>query len=103
MPLRCLCTLPLLLALVSVAPAQTVSHGLRVPAGFEVSEFADSKLANDIFHLSLDPRGRVVVSGPGYVRLLLDDKNEGKASRAIDVLNPREGAQGVLWEGDTLY
>lgn len=88
------------------APAlgQNVQGGLRVPAGFEVAEFADSKLANDIFHLSLDPKGRVVVAGPGYLRLLLDEKNTGKATRAVDLLPEiKQGAQGVLWEGDTLY
>jgi len=39
--------------------------GLRVPNGFEVTQFADAKLANDIFCMAFDPRGRVVVSGPG--------------------------------------
>ena len=48
--------------------------------------------------------GRVVVSGPGYIRILIDDKNEGKSTRSIDVIDGlREGAQGLLWEGDTLY
>lgn len=102
MPLRR--AILLLLLLPAVAPAQNVAHGLRVPAGFEVSEFADNKLANDIFTLTLDPRGRVVVSGPGYVRLLLDEKNEGKATRAVDLMDGlREGAQGLFWEGDHLY
>ena len=79
-------------------------HGLRVPAGFEVTEFADSKLANDIFCLTLDPRGRVVVSGPGYIRILVDAHGDGRADRAIDIAGaPRDGAQGLLWEGDYLY
>src|SRR6266496_1560901 len=45
------------------APAQTIQHGLRVPAGFEVVEYADSKLANDIYCLTIDPKGRVIVAG----------------------------------------
>jgi putative heme-binding domain-containing protein len=99
----------LLLALVLVAllarpaDADHVQHGLRVPDGFEITEFADNKLANDIFAMTIDPKGRVVVSGPGYIRLLLDDKGEGKATRTVDVANPPEGAQGLLWEGDSLY
>jgi len=76
---------------------------LRVPDGFEVVEYADSKLANDIFHMTIDPKGRVVVSGAGYIRVLVDEKNQGKATKAIDVAAPREGAQGMLWEGDWLY
>ena len=38
-------------------------HGLKVPPGFEVTEFADHKLANNIYCMTLDPKGRVVVAG----------------------------------------
>jgi putative membrane-bound dehydrogenase-like protein len=78
--------------------------GLRLPPGFEVTEFADSKLANDIFCMTLDPHGRVVVSGRGYVRTLVDADGDGRADRAVDFADaPKEGAQGLLWEGDSLY
>jgi putative membrane-bound dehydrogenase-like protein len=84
--------------------ARDVQLGLRVPPGFEVTEFADSKLANDIFCMTLDPRGRVVVSGRGYIRILIDDDNDGRADRAIDFASgPKDGAQGLLWEGSSLY
>src|SRR5438132_1007455 len=84
--------------------AENIQHGLRAPPAFEVTEFADSKLANDIFSMTLDPRGRVVVSGRGYIRILVDDDNDGRADRAIDFADgPKDGAQGLLWEGSTLY
>jgi putative heme-binding domain-containing protein len=84
--------------------AATVQLGLRVPPGFQVTEYADSRLANDIFSLTCDPRGRVVVSGPGYIRILVDDDNDGRADRAVEfAAGPKEGAQGLLWEGDFLY
>jgi putative heme-binding domain-containing protein len=71
--------------------------GLRAPPGFEVVEVADSKLANDIFCMTFDPRGRVVVSGRGYIRILTD-------GRAIEFApSPRDGAQGLLWEGANLF
>lgn len=90
--------------LVSPLPAENVQHGLRVPEGFEVTEFADSKLANDIFSMTLDPQGRVVVSGPGYIRVLVDDDGDGRADRAIEFADgPKDGAQGLLWEGSVLY
>jgi putative membrane-bound dehydrogenase-like protein len=90
--------------LVSPLSADNIQHGLRVPPGFEVTEFADSKLANDIFSMTLDPRGRVVVSGRGYIRILVDDDNDGRADRAIDfAAGPKDGAQGLLWEGTVLY
>jgi putative heme-binding domain-containing protein len=79
------------------------SHGLCVPDGFEVTEFADAKLANDIFCLTVDPRGRVIVSGRGYIRILIDEDGDGRADRALDFAATKDGAQGLLWEGSSLY
>jgi putative membrane-bound dehydrogenase-like protein len=96
-----------LLALLAVLPearAQAPAHGLRVPDGFEVVEYADGKLANDIFCMTVDPKGRLVVSGRGYIRILIDDDGDGRADRAVEfAAGPKDGAQGMLWEGDTLY
>jgi putative heme-binding domain-containing protein len=77
--------------------------GLRVPPGFEITEFADGKLAADIYCLTVNPKGRVVVSGPGYIRLLCAD-GEGKANRVLDfAAAPKDGAMGLHWDGDDLY
>lgn len=93
-----------LLCLAQLCQAQSLQHGLRVPPGFEVVEFADSKLANDIHCMTIDTKGRVVVAGRGYIRILVDDDGDGKADRAIDFADsPKDGAMGMLWEGDTLY
>jgi putative heme-binding domain-containing protein len=86
------------------ASAETIQYGLRVPAGFEVTEYAGSDLANDIYCMTLDPQGRLVVSGQGYLRVLVDERNAGKASRAIEIAaGPRDGAMGLLWEREWLY
>jgi putative membrane-bound dehydrogenase-like protein len=86
------------------ADTPTIQHGLRVPSGFEVVEFADSKLANDIFCMTIDPKGRVIVAGRGYIRILVDDDGDGKADRAIEFADsPKDGAMGLYWEGDKLY
>jgi putative membrane-bound dehydrogenase-like protein len=75
-----------------------------VPDGFEVIEYADGKLANDIFCMTVDPKGRLVVSGRGYIRTLIDDDGDGRADRAVEfAAGPKDGAMGLLWEGDTLY
>src|SRR5262249_34523349 len=100
--------LPLLLLLSPLAApasaAEPVAHGLRVPAGFEVTEFAGSDLANDIYTLTIDPRGRVVVAGRGYLRVLVDDDGDGRADRALEFADgPKDGAMGLLWEGTSLY
>ena len=44
--------------------------GVRVPDGFEVSLYADDDLAHDIYSMTIDSLGRVVVSGAGYVRIV---------------------------------
>lgn len=83
------------------------SQGLRVPAGFEVLQVTDSageSLAPDIHCMTLDPQGRVVVAGRGYIRVLLDDNGDGKADRALDfAAAPKDGAMGLFWEGRDLY
>lgn len=94
----------LLALLTSAAPAQQSVPGLRLPPGFEVVEFADSSVANDIFTMTLDPKGRVVVAGRGYLRILLDKDGDGKADGFLTVADaPKEGAMGLLWEGKHLY
>jgi putative heme-binding domain-containing protein len=94
----------MLLAGLLSAPLLAQAHGLKVPAGFEVAEYADSRLANDIYCMTVDPAGRIIVAGRGYIRALVDDDGDGKADRAIDVAHePKDGAMGLCWEGDTLY
>jgi hypothetical protein len=96
---RFVLTAVVLLAIPPLTRADT-QLGLRVPPGFEVTEFADDKLANDIFCMTLDPHGRVVVSGRGYIRTLMDNDGDGRADRALDFADgPKDGAQGLLWEG----
>jgi putative heme-binding domain-containing protein len=88
----------------SLTLAGAPAKGLSAPAGFEITEFSDSTLANDITCMTIDPQGRVVVAGRGYIRLLLDDKEEGRASKAVDIVQGvKEQAMGLFWEGDSLY
>src|SRR5471032_1062768 len=91
--------------LVMSFPAPTIlAQPLKVPPGFEVIEFADGKLANDIQVMTVDPKGRVIVAGRGYIRILVDDDGDGKADRALDfAAEPKDGAMGLLWVGDPLY
>jgi hypothetical protein len=92
----------LALLLTSVIVAAPPAPGLHAPPGFEVTEYAGSELANDITCMTIDPKGRLVVAGPGYIRVLLDEK-DGRATRAVDVTRDvKQHAMGLLWEGDTL-
>ncbi len=90
-----------------VAAAQAepaAASGLQVPPGFTVTEFAGDDLAHDCYTLTINPKGQVVVAGRGYIRTLIDDDRDGRADRAIEVADhPKDGAMGLLWEGDTLW
>jgi putative membrane-bound dehydrogenase-like protein len=92
------------LLLLLLTPLISIAQGLKVPPGFQIVEFADGKLANDIHCMTVDPKGRVVVAGRGYIRILVDENGDGKADRFFDFASePKDGAMGLHWEGDTLY
>lgn len=77
--------------------------GVQVPEGFEVVEFANDELAHDIYSMTIDSKGRVVVAGAGYVKILIDKDGDGKADEAklfSDV--PKNGAQGMYFHGRSL-
>lgn len=77
--------------------------GIQVPPGFRVEQYADDELAHDIHSMTLDSLGRVVVSGPGYVRILIDQDKDGRADSYQQFVNgPASGSQGMFWLGRTL-
>ncbi len=77
--------------------------GVRVPDGFEVSLYADDELAHDIYSMTVDAFGRVVVSGAGYVRILVDADNDGRAESFKEYASePKSGAQGMFFYGRDL-
>ena len=77
--------------------------GVQVADGFEVSLFAGDELAHDIFSMTVDAFGRVVVSGPGYVKILIDEDNDGRADSATTYVDgPATGAQGMYFAGRDL-
>lgn len=86
---------------VSVACGDDI--GLKAPPGFEVTLFADDDLAHDIYAMTIDSHGRVVVSGAGYIKTLHDDDNDGKADRSTWFSNlPKSGAHGMVFLGERL-
>lgn len=93
-----------LLCLADGGKVEVKQLGLRLPQGFSVTEFADHRLANDIYTLSIDPKGRVIVAGRGYIRILVDRDGDGRADHAKEFADrPKDGAMGLLWEGTTLW
>lgn len=100
------CFLPLLLAVWvrqacgALVPSEGL--GLRVAAGFKISLFADSDLANDIYAMTLDSRGRVVVTGQGYIKVLEDTDGDGKADKATFFAETKTGGMGLCFDGNDL-
>jgi putative membrane-bound dehydrogenase-like protein len=76
--------------------------GLRVSRGFRVTLFADSGLANDIYALTFDSRGNVVVTSQGYVRTLFDRDGDGVADEAVDLAQTQTGGMGLCFDGNDL-
>jgi len=76
--------------------------GLRVARGFRVTLFADDNLASDIYALTIDPRGNVVVTSQGYVRTLFDRNNDGVADASEDYATTATGGMGLCFDGGDL-
>ncbi len=94
-----------LLSLTWGTSARGDSEGLlEVPEGFQVELFAGDEQATNIYCVTTDNAGRIVVSGPGYIRLLEDTTGDGRADQVIPFADgPASGAQGLYVEGDSLY
>ncbi|HVJ82651.1 MAG TPA: c-type cytochrome [Planctomycetia bacterium] len=93
-----------LLALALMGPVQAKPAALKLPAGFTATEFAGNDLAPDIQIITLDPTGRIVVAGRGYVRVLVDENGDGRAEKTHEVLAEANLApMGLLWEPGRLF
>src|SRR5258707_1156865 len=91
-------SLATIVAFASTARAQ--DHGLKVPPGFKVTLYADQTLANDIYCMTLDDDGRVIVSSCGWVKRLIDSDGDGRADKSELVANTVSGAMGLCWWGN---
>ncbi|MEX2120200.1 MAG: PVC-type heme-binding CxxCH protein [Pirellulales bacterium] len=82
---------------------QQPAQPFDVPDGFEVSLYADDDLAHDIFSMTIDAQGRVVVAGRDYVKILHDADGDGRAERAsLFSPTPKSGAHGMYFDGPDL-
>ncbi|HEV7280946.1 MAG TPA: PVC-type heme-binding CxxCH protein [Pirellulaceae bacterium] len=82
---------------------EDLTQAFRVPEGFRVERFAGDELAHDLFAMTVDPHGNVVVAGPGYIRTLYDDDGDGQADRGLDYAKTKGGAHGLAFDGPNLY
>src|SRR6185295_11033059 len=77
--------------------------GLRIARGFRVSLYADASLANDIYAMTLDSRGNVVVTSKGYIRTLFDTNGDGVADSSREFAATASGGMGLRFDGNDLY
>ena len=76
--------------------------GLKIPDGFRVTVVADETLANDTYAMTLDARGRVVVTTRGSVSTLVDTDGDGRADRADLFATTQTGGMGLCFDGNDL-
>jgi putative membrane-bound dehydrogenase-like protein len=95
-----------LLIILALFHAQALADdtaAFHVPDGFRVSIYAGDDLAHDIYSMTVNARGQVVVAGPGYVKTLHDDDGDGRADRAtLFSKEPATGARGLFFDGHDL-
>jgi putative membrane-bound dehydrogenase-like protein len=72
------------------------TEGVRLAEGFAIHEIAGPELANDIWSMTFDPRGQIVVSGPGYIRILHDSNGDGLLDDAT-LFAKHPGAMGLCF------
>ena len=107
-----MCRRPLLLLVLAGFSCQTLvvlaadadSAGeVSLSDGFTATLFADDELAHDIFSMTIDAAGNVVVAGSGYVKTLRDTDGDGKADTATTFADgPESGSQGMFFLGQDL-
>ena len=66
--------------------------GLRIAQGFEVGLYADQTLAPDVYSMTIDPSGQVVISSRGYIRRLVDSDGDGHAKSHVQIVRSGSGA-----------
>ena len=93
-------TVAIIFSLFSTVGQAAEDLGFLVPDGFEVSLFAEDSLAHDIFSMTTDSQGRIVVAGKGYIKTLSDTDQDGRADQATLFSNfPKSGAHGMCFDG----
>jgi putative heme-binding domain-containing protein len=91
------------LAALTLAPLTRADDlGLRVAPGFRVTLFADHEIANDLYAMTLDSQGRVIVTSRGWVKRLEDTDGDGKADKATLLAVTPTGGMGLCFDGDDL-
>lgn len=88
----------------AITDPKAAESPFNLQEGFEVTAVAGDKLVHDCFAMTMNSQGQPVVSGPGYIKTLLDDNEDGIYDRSVVWMDgPKQGAQGLWVEKRQLY
>lgn len=72
------------------------------PPGFQVTVYAGARLAPDVHAMALNVRGEVMISGPGYIRVLHDPGRHGAADDYTQFATTPKPARTLCADGTDL-
>ncbi len=76
---------------------------VQLPAGMSIQMVSTDEMATNIFCMTINSKGQTVVSGPGYVKTLIDSNQDGVFDQTIEFASgPASGAQGMFFDGADL-
>ncbi len=90
-----------LICFVAIAEGKQVP--VELPEGFSIEKVAGNDLVPDASAMTVDRSGSPVVSGPGYVRRLIDSDDDGDFDRFETLAATKGIAQGVWFDGQQLW
>ncbi|MEM7476816.1 MAG: hypothetical protein AAF483_17670 [Planctomycetota bacterium] len=77
---------------------------LDLAPGLSIRKVADDNLVPDCSSLAVDWNGAIAVSGPGYIRRLVDQDRDGEFESTEEIFSTlRHGAHGLLFHRPYLY
>ena len=90
---------------IALPPLSQADSGasIKVQNGFTATQYAGPNLADDIYSMTLDAQGQVVVSGRGYIRTLHDTNQDGIADKSTQFAKLDRGTMGMLFDGKYLW
>lgn len=71
--------------------------GIKIAKGFNVTLFAGADIAPDVYSMTLDTQGSVVISSRGYIKRLIDEDDDGVAEKELLLRKSSSGAMGMLF------
>ena len=80
-----------------------LGSAIKLQDGFKATLYSGPDLANDIYSMTLDAKGQVVVSSRGYIRTLHDTDGDNRADKAILFAKLDHGSMGMMFDGPHLW